>query len=459
MVPALTSEKTKKKKRVQSFIAIPFALMFLLAALCCVLFAMHAAAAATVPEAPLISVLGQPCGPSEGRALTETLWGWGEKETLFSGSSYDLGVFGERTAPLELAGEANEGSVKPLTADRDFATVSASSPSYISIDLAKDGETLLSGATRSEYSAFEYKENGRYDMTVDLTYYACDEWDETSYRYMISFELEPEPFAAISANEAAQGSILTLRLEKAFYKDEPVIETDLGDAIFIEEEDGACLSVIPVWYAQNPGDYEVKVSLGEWTHSETVSVTRTQYGRQDLTVSSSTVASTRGAAGANEDYAEKIKPTYAMADPMQYWEGLFIRPVEGRVTTQFGLYRYTNGSSTPTRHTGIDLAIAKGTPVPASNSGRVLYAGPVIISGNTVVIEHGGGLKTYYMHLDSIDVKEGDMVTKGDIIGKVGTTGYSTGPHLHFEVKIGSMSLDPWPLFDGTSGLYFFDDK
>ncbi|MBQ4234459.1 MAG: M23 family metallopeptidase, partial [Firmicutes bacterium] len=58
---------------------------------------------------------------------------------------------------------------------------------------------------------------------------------------------------------------------------------------------------------------------------------------------------------------------------------------------------------------------------------------------------------------DTVDVSAGDMVTKGDIIGTVGTTGYSTGPHLHFEVKIGSMSLDPWSLFDGTSGLYTFD--
>ena len=455
----MTSEKTKKKKRVQSFIAIPFALMFLIAALCCVLFAMHAAASATVPEAPVIIVLGQPCGPLEGEAHTKTLWGWGEKETFFSGSSYDLGTFNERTAPLEVTDEAGDAALTPLTSDKIYSTVSAPSPSYISIDLEKDGEKLLQGAARSEYSAFEFTENGEYKLSVEVSYYAGGEWDETDYRYEISFGLDPEPSVEISSNEASQGSILTLRLDRAFFKEEPVIETELGDAIFIEEDDGTYLSVIPVWYAQNPGDYEVKVSLGERSFSKTVSVTRTQYGRQDLTVSSSTVASTRGAAGANEDYAEKIKSTYAMADPVQYWEGLFIRPVEGRVTTQFGMYRYTNGSTTATRHTGVDLAIAKGTPVPASNSGRVLFAGPVIISGNTVVIEHGGGLKTYYMHLDSIDVAEGDMVSKGDIIGKVGTTGYSTGPHLHFEVKIGSMSLDPWSLFDGTSGLYFFDGK
>ncbi len=126
----------------------------------------------------------------------------------------------------------------------------------------------------------------------------------------------------------------------------------------------------------------------------------------------------------------------------------------GRISTEFGLYRYTNGSKTPTRHTGIDIAAAEGTNVPASNDGRVVFAGDVIITGNTVVIEHGGGLKTYYFHLSSINTKEGDMVEQGDVIGRVGSTGYATGPHLHFEVKLGEFPLSPWPLFDGSSSIY-----
>ena len=83
-----------------------------------------------------------------------------------------------------------------------------------------------------------------------------------------------------------------------------------------------------------------------------------------------------------------------------------------------------------------------------------MFADFVIMTGNTVVIEHGAGLKTIYMHLSEIDCAEGDIVEQGDIIGLVGSTGYSTGPHLHFEVRIGDQSVSPWPLIDGTSDIY-----
>lgn len=434
-----------------------FAILLISAAAVGGLCFMHVNAPVVIAEAPIIEAAGAACLPSSGHAVTKTLWGYGEKETYIEGNDADLGLVPGRGFDIAFSSSAADTVNGPLTSDTDFETAKAGSPSYCRISLEKDGKTLLDGADPESYGLFEYSENGDYDLTVDLGYEPSEGLDETDYHYHISFTLRPEPSAQISSAEAPQGGIVTLKLDPAFYTEEPEISTELGSAIFISQSDGSWLSVIPVWYAQEPGDYPVDVTLGDWSFSETVTVTRTEYGRQDLTIASSTVASTRGAAGANEDYAEKIKPTYEMADPVQYWDGPFIRPVEGRITTQFGLYRYTNGSKTPTRHTGIDLAIAKGTPVPASNSGRVLFAGPVIISGNTVVIEHGGGLKTYYMHLDTVDVSAGDMVTKGDIIGTVGTTGYSTGPHLHFEVKIGSMSLDPWSLFDGTSGLYTFD--
>ena len=133
--------------------------------------------------------------------------------------------------------------------------------------------------------------------------------------------------------------------------------------------------------------------------------------------------------------------------------------MEGTITSSFGLYRYINGSTTASRHQGIDIAAPEGTPVPASNRGQVVFADFVIMTGNTVVIEHGAGLKTIYMHLSEIDCAEGDIVEQGDIIGLVGSTGYSTGPHLHFEVRIGDQSVSPWPLIDGTSDIYGEEKK
>ena len=267
------------------------------------------------------------------------------------------------------------------------------------------------------------------------------------------------PSISFSSEETVQGDILSVRVDMNSEKGkaEPEISTDLGAPVFIADTDGSYVAFVPIWYAQNPGSYEVNVTAGPVEKTKFIKVSKYNFGEQHMTMSSETAQSTIGADNANEDYNQKVKATFTVADEQKYWTEPFIRPVEGRVSTEFGLYRYTTytgGGSRTTRHTGIDLAVPEGTPVPASNTGRVIFAGEVIMTGNTIVLEHGGGLRTYYFHLSEIDCKEGDMVERGEIIGKVGTTGYSTGAHLHFELKIGAYSLNPWPLFDGSSGIY-----
>ena len=84
----------------------------------------------------------------------------------------------------------------------------------------------------------------------------------------------------------------------------------------------------------------------------------------------------------------------------------------------------------------------------------MVFSDYLLNTGNTLVIEHGGGLKTYYFHLVERDVEVGDMVEAGQLLGKVGTTGYSTGAHLHFEVRIQDQNLDPFCFFEGTGGCF-----
>jgi murein DD-endopeptidase MepM/ murein hydrolase activator NlpD len=102
----------------------------------------------------------------------------------------------------------------------------------------------------------------------------------------------------------------------------------------------------------------------------------------------------------------------------------------------------------------MDIAAPEGTPVFAPNNGRVVMAERLLNTGNTIVIEHGGGLKSYYFHLSRIDVTPEDRVEKGALIGAVGSTGYSTGPHLHYEMRIGNRPINPSMLFEADAGLY-----
>ncbi len=125
------------------------------------------------------------------------------------------------------------------------------------------------------------------------------------------------------------------------------------------------------------------------------------------------------------------------------WAGEFLQPIQGTLTTSFGAFRVYNDGRRESRHGGIDLAAPTGTPVLAANAGRVVFAGPLQVYGNGIVLDHGLGLASAYFHLHSIGVQVGQMVQKGEVIGAVGNTGLSTGAHLHWEMRLGNVPVDP----------------
>ncbi|MDR7435531.1 MAG: peptidoglycan DD-metalloendopeptidase family protein [Armatimonadota bacterium] len=122
--------------------------------------------------------------------------------------------------------------------------------------------------------------------------------------------------------------------------------------------------------------------------------------------------------------------------------GALLWPLEGEITSGFGVRRHPIFRIAK-MHTGVDIASTWGTPVPAAGDGEVIYAGWFGGYGKIVVIDHGGGLSTLYAHLSTILVELGQKVKRGQIIGRVGSTGYSTGPHLHFEIRIDGRPVDP----------------
>ena len=127
-------------------------------------------------------------------------------------------------------------------------------------------------------------------------------------------------------------------------------------------------------------------------------------------------------------------------------QGNFVKPVAGRVTSQFGS-RMHPIFKRRIFHSGIDIGAPYGTPIKAANSGRVIFVGWYSGYGKVIIIDHGniGGLPTttLYAHMSVTIAKQGQSVAKGQTIGKIGTTGYSTGPHLHFEVRQKGNPVNP----------------
>lgn len=121
----------------------------------------------------------------------------------------------------------------------------------------------------------------------------------------------------------------------------------------------------------------------------------------------------------------------------------FDLPVQGRVSSEFGLRRFFNDQPRKP-HSGIDIAAPKGAPVHAPAVGRVIETGDYFFNGRTVFLDHGQGLVTMYCHLDSILVKNGQWLARGEAIGTVGTSGRSTGPHLHWGVSMNDARVNPF---------------
>ncbi|WP_095094305.1 peptidoglycan DD-metalloendopeptidase family protein [Pseudomonas sp. Irchel 3A5] len=118
------------------------------------------------------------------------------------------------------------------------------------------------------------------------------------------------------------------------------------------------------------------------------------------------------------------------------------KPVAGPLSSKFGVRRFFNGEER-NPHSGLDFAVPAGTPIKAPAAGKVILTGNYFFNGNTVFVDHGQGFISMFCHMSKIDVKVGDAVPRGGVVGRVGSTGRATGPHMHWNVSLNDARVDP----------------
>lgn len=305
---------------------------------------------------------------------------------------------------------------------------------------------LIQSLRQPENIAGLLDEDGLYNCIMQLEWNQGDDRDfygKATYEFTLAADY-PVRFE-ISSEEIDPGELLVIKASNIQPHEALSVETEFDFKPSAFQEGNTRTVLLPVsYYHEEDRPYAVKVSSGDSMQEYSVRVRPKEFIIQYLKIDPQVAAATRNEQSSIE-IREKLYPLKPVSDPIRYWEGEFIQPVEGgRVSPKdFGKRRYVNNAPTSYRHNGLDIGQDEGTPVVATNNGRVLIADYLIETGNTIVIEHGFGLKSWHYHMSELYVKTGDMVKKGDVIGAVGNTGFSTSPHLHFSFTVNDVWINP----------------
>jgi len=191
------------------------------------------------------------------------------------------------------------------------------------------------------------------------------------------------------------------------------------------------------------GRLELRVTSGSTTKTVAVWLRDRSFPTQRINLAG-------GGPDPTQEELDRIDAFKQTVTPKKFWDGQFKRPNPGHVSTVYGVRRYYNGDfAEDYYHGGVDYASRRGAPVVAPAAGRIGLVGRADgkfrLNGNTVGINHGQGVQSIFLHLNSIAVGQGQFVEDGERIGTVGSTGASTGPHLHWGLYVHGVAVDPVP--------------
>ncbi|HJW03851.1 MAG TPA: peptidoglycan DD-metalloendopeptidase family protein [Azospira sp.] len=257
---------------------------------------------------------------------------------------------------------------------------------------------------------------------------------------LTTLTLQATPAHALPRHSPVPGGVAVIPLDsqgptppKARYGEAPLA---------VVQENGRWYALLGIPLDTVPGRLAINVEQGKSSRSLALEVQPKDYPTQRLTIRNQRQVTPNPEdelrIDREKEVTDGLKRRFSDSAPAT----AFQLPAQGRLSSRFGLRRFFNGEPR-NPHAGLDVAVGTGSPIRAPAAGTVINIGNYFFNGNTVFLDHGQGLVTAYMHLSRVEVKEGERVEQGTLLGAAGATGRVTGPHLHWAVFLNGTAVEP----------------
>jgi len=250
-----------------------------------------------------------------------------------------------------------------------------------------------------------------------------------------AFQAEVLPY------EISTGEAFIIKLTDANTSQLPTASLNGKHFYFSSCGESCFIAIGSIGIKTKPGVYTIKLAVGKKKKNLKLLVKHTSFPELGLTLPEDKIFLSPEDMERAKREGEKLKSICQRVSE-RLWEGSFMLPLENDTSTLFGTKRILNKKRVSV-HKGLDIKGKGGEEVKASNSGRVVLAEELFFGGNTIILDHGQGIYTIYMHLSEFNIGPEDIISKGEVIGFVGSSGRSTGPHLHFGVKVLNINTNP----------------
>ena len=307
----------------------------------------------------------------------------------------------------------------------------------------QQGQSIFDG-TAQEFQDFMFTHNGEYQSTFRVAYPQIKTKPTGEYFYQFRFRLDLKSEISISADTVYQGDVVALSISGLPQDAQIQVESELVSTKPVNRY-GKVMIYFAVPYNQPDKEYPIRIQTGG--HNKEFSVKVLYNPFKKVTLETDTLQGTQQAI---QQYQQTIFPLFETASIESEWTGIFQSPIEqpndGVVLSDYGSFEQIIQGDKTSRNIGITYKCHEDKPVVATATGTVVYAGMLDLTKGIVVIEHGGGLKSYLYHLKDILVQQGQQVKTGEVIG-------TSSNLLQFDLRIANKTINPNLALNGKGGL------